>query len=265
MLGVVVIVWLPLVAAGHARHGAVRPGPLRRRLAVPPPHRRAPGAQPAVAFRTHGTLPPDPRRPYVVVANHESFVDILLISHLPWEMKWLAKSDFFKFPGVGWLMRMAGDIPSRARRRRQRGRGHGRVRRPPRQAGVGDDLPRGHPVGQRPARPVQGRGVPPGHRHRQLPILPLAVHGTRPALRKHDWRLGVSDADVYVLDPIETSGLTRQDVPALRERVRDVDRRQARRGERPARSPRLTRCGVGRAASRWRPPRRNRPLASAGR
>ena len=32
------------------------------------------------------------------------------------------------------------------------------------------------------------------------PILPLAVHGTRPALRKHDWRFGVSDADVYVLD-----------------------------------------------------------------
>ena len=54
------------------------------------------------------------------------------------------------------------------------------------------------------------------------PILPLAVHGTRPALRKHDWRFGVSDADVYVLDTIDTSGLTRQDVPALRERARDV-------------------------------------------
>ena len=62
-------------------------------------------------FHTHGTLPPDPRRPYVVVANHESFVDILLISHLPWEMKWLSKSEFFKIPFVGWLMRLAGDIP----------------------------------------------------------------------------------------------------------------------------------------------------------
>ena len=41
-------------------------------------------------------VPPDPRRPYVVVVNHESFVDILLISHLPCEMKWLAKSEFFK-------------------------------------------------------------------------------------------------------------------------------------------------------------------------
>jgi 1-acyl-sn-glycerol-3-phosphate acyltransferase len=46
------------------------------------------------------------------------------------------------------------------------------------------------------------------------------VRGTRSALRKHDWRLGVASADVYVLDPIETAGLTRADVPALRDQVR---------------------------------------------
>jgi 1-acyl-sn-glycerol-3-phosphate acyltransferase len=61
-------------------------------------------------FRTSGVMISDPRRPYVVVANHQSFVDILLISHLPWEMKWLSKADFFKYPLVGWMMHMAGDI-----------------------------------------------------------------------------------------------------------------------------------------------------------
>src|SRR3954469_11640779 len=61
-------------------------------------------------FRYSGTMPRNPRHPYVVVSNHQSFVDILLISHLPWEMKWLSKEDFFKYPVVGWLMRMAGDI-----------------------------------------------------------------------------------------------------------------------------------------------------------
>ena len=34
-------------------------------------------------FRYSGTMPADPRRPYVVVSNHESFADILLISHCP--------------------------------------------------------------------------------------------------------------------------------------------------------------------------------------
>ena len=55
-------------------------------------------------FRTSGVKIKDPRRPYVVVANHQSFVDMLLISQLPWEMKWLSKEDFFKYPLVGWLM-----------------------------------------------------------------------------------------------------------------------------------------------------------------
>ena len=62
-------------------------------------------------FRCAGTMPADPRRPYVVVSNHESFVDILLISHLPWEMKWLSKAEMFRVPVLGWMMQLAGDIP----------------------------------------------------------------------------------------------------------------------------------------------------------
>ena len=63
-----------------------------------------------------------------------------------------------------------------------------------RQPGLGDDLSRG----------------------------PLAVHGTGTALRKHDWHFGRSTAVVRVLEPIETSGLTPADVPALKERVRTL-------------------------------------------
>src|SRR5690554_264205 len=61
-------------------------------------------------FRVSGYRPPDPRRPYVAVSNHESLADIFLISHLPWEMKWLSKDTIFKIPIMGWMMRMAGDI-----------------------------------------------------------------------------------------------------------------------------------------------------------
>src|SRR5918996_5628587 len=62
-------------------------------------------------FRYSGTMPENPRRPYVVVSNHESFADILLISHLPWEMKWLSKAELFRIPVMGWMMWLAGDIP----------------------------------------------------------------------------------------------------------------------------------------------------------
>ena len=52
------------------------------------------------------------------------------------------------------------------------------------------------------------------------PILPLAVVGTRDALIKHDWRFGYSNAELRVLDAIETTGLTKSDVPELRERTK---------------------------------------------
>jgi 1-acyl-sn-glycerol-3-phosphate acyltransferase len=54
-----------------------------------------------------------------------------------------------------------------------------------------------------------------------LPILPLAVIGTRDALVKHDWRFGYSTAEVRVLEPIETTGMTKRDAPALRDRTRN--------------------------------------------
>ncbi len=54
-----------------------------------------------------------------------------------------------------------------------------------------------------------------------MPILPLAVLGTD-ALRKHDWRFGYATAEVRVLDPVETEGMTVADLDTLRSKVRDM-------------------------------------------
>ena len=56
----------------------------------------------------------------------------------------------------------------------------------------------------------------------QHPILPMAIHGTRDALRKNDWRQGRAVAEVRVLEPVPTEGLTAADLPALRDRVRSM-------------------------------------------
>jgi 1-acyl-sn-glycerol-3-phosphate acyltransferase len=81
-------------------------------------------------FETSGDFIRDPRRPYVAVSNHESYADIFLISHLPWEMKWLSKDTMFKIPCMGWMMRMSGDIEIR-RGERSRRSGHEPGARPP--------------------------------------------------------------------------------------------------------------------------------------
>lgn len=221
VLGVVLIVWLPLVAIVRLVTAPFDPGRyaagwLFRKLTVV--HEKL---NPLWRFRTHGTLPDDPRRPYVVVANHESFVDILLISHLPWEMKWLSKSEFFKIPIVGWLMRLAGDVPL------ERGSSKAAVTA---MLACGDRLDQRvsvmiFPEGTRSSSGELGEFKDGAFRlaiDKQVPIVPLVVHGTRSALRPHDWRFGTSDADVYVLDSIDTVGLTGDDVIGLRERTRNV-------------------------------------------
>lgn len=172
-------------------------------------------------FRYSGALPKDPRRPFVVVSNHESFSDILLISHLPWEMKWLSKAELFRIPVLGWMMWLVGDIPLK------RGFGPSAVEAMAR-------------CRKALANRVSVIIFPEGTRSKTaellpfkdgafrlaieagVPILPLAVSGTSTALRKHDWRFGKSVAEVRVLDPVETSGLGVDDVAALKARVRNM-------------------------------------------
>jgi len=219
VLAVVIIVWTPMVAVVRLVTAPFDPaayhaGYLFRKLTVV--HQKL---NPLWRFRVSGRVPDDPRHPYVVVANHESFVDILLISHLPFEMKWMSKSDFFRYPLIGWMMRLARDI---------------RLERGDRKSGVKALQECRHRLDQN----VSVMIFPEGTRSHSgelgefkdgafriaiqagLPILPLAVIGTRDALIKHDWRFGRSDAEVRVLDPIPTEGLDKADVADLRDRTR---------------------------------------------
>jgi 1-acyl-sn-glycerol-3-phosphate acyltransferase len=172
-------------------------------------------------FGYTGAMPPDPRRPFVVVSNHESFADILLISHLPWEMKWLSKAELFRIPVMGWMMQLAGDIPVK------RGFGPSAVEA---MAQCREILKRRvsvmiFPEGTRsttadllPFKDGAFRlAIDAG-----VPVLPLVVRGTGTALPKHDWRFGRSTAVVKVLEPVETEGLTAEDVPTLKAKVREM-------------------------------------------
>lgn len=220
-LGVIVILWTPLVALVRVvtapfDKGRYATGYVFRRLCVV--HQVL---NPMWRFRTSGHLPSDKRRPYVMVSNHESFVDMLLISHLKIEMKWLSKKSIFNIPLVGWMMKMSGDI-SLVRGDRNSGSAALAVCKSWLDRKMSVMI---FPEGTRSAD-GEMRDFKDGAFRLAIetgtPILPLAVHGTRSALRKHDWRLGDSNAEVRVLDPIETTGMTEADIPTLRDRVRGL-------------------------------------------
>ncbi|MGQ0647808.1 MAG: lysophospholipid acyltransferase family protein [Gemmatimonadaceae bacterium] len=170
-------------------------------------------------FETAGHVVHDPRRPYVAVSNHESWADIFLISHLPWEMKWMSKEAMFRIPCFGWMMRMAGDISL------TRGERTSAVKA---MAAARDRI----------AKRVSVMIFPEGTRSRGgellpfkdgafrlaletgAPILPIVVAGTRDAMAKGRFRFQRARARVKVLPPIETIGLTLDDVATLRDRTR---------------------------------------------
>jgi 1-acyl-sn-glycerol-3-phosphate acyltransferase len=216
-----ILLWFPVLVVARVLtapfdRGRYIPGLIFRKIAP-----TMASLNPLWRFRYSGQLPEDPRRPYVVVSNHESFTDILLISHLPWEMKWLSKAELFRIPIMGWMMWLAGDIPVK------RGFGPSALEAMAR-------------CRKALANRVSVMIFPEGTRSKTaellpfkdgafrlaieagVPILPLAVSGTSTALRKHDWRFGKSVAEVRVLSPVDTTGLTLADVPALKGRVREM-------------------------------------------
>ena len=219
-VAVLTTLWLPLlfiifVATAPFDPGRYTAGRWFRRAAV-----AVVRLIPAWDFRTEGVVIADPRRPYVAVANHESFADIFLLSHLPWEMKWLSKEAIFRIPVMGWMMRMAGDI---AVRRGEKGSRKMAVDQ------IHDRLDKKVSVMILPegTRSPDGELLPFRNGafrvaiERQLPILPIAVAGTREAMAKHSMRFNPARAIAEVLEPVQTEGLTIDDVPELRDRVRD--------------------------------------------
>lgn len=175
-----------------------------------------------------GTLPPDASHGYVIVSNHESHADTVLISHVPFSARWMAKEEIMKMPFLGWMMRMAGDVSIK---RGDKESGQEALRQ------MAEHLhQRGSvvifPEGTRSTDGEMGPFKDGAFRlaiETQRPILPLVLTGCGEALPKGGWVLGnmKGSARLHILPPVYTRGLGPQDVAALRDRVR-ADMVQAR-------------------------------------
>jgi 1-acyl-sn-glycerol-3-phosphate acyltransferase len=158
----------------------------------------------------------------VIVSNHQSFVDIPVISHLGIDAKWLAKAELFAVPGFGWMMRMAGDIPVRRTDRRSSARAVLRSAKYLRDGCSVVFFPEG-------TRSPDGRVLPFNDGPFQLairegvPVLPLVVSGSGEALPRDSWQFGPSrEIELHVRPPVSTEGLTAKDAHRLQESVREL-------------------------------------------
>lgn len=158
--------------------------------------------------------------PAVLVANHASLADILVLFGLYRPFKWVSKAENFRLPFIGWNMRLnryvalvRGDKESIAR--------------------MMDDcrrwLDRGVPVLLFP----EGTRSPDGEvrafkdgafrlaAEKGCPVFPIAIAGTSRMLPKHGLVLtGRADCRVRILDPVDPASVG-GDVGALRDLVRE--------------------------------------------
>lgn len=213
-----ILLWLPalalvwLVTAPLDRNRRVA-GRFLRWLAV-----FATYSFPLWRLRIHGKWPKD-RRAYVVVSNHQSMLDVFMLSRIPREMKWVAKAELFRIPWIGWMFRMVGDIPVR--------RGEGDSGR----AALGkarDYLDHGmsvmlFPEGTR-SRDGHLQAFKPGAFKLALearaPVLPVAVSGTAAGMPKGSPWVRPAVAWARILEPVETAGYAEGDVQRLADEVR---------------------------------------------
>jgi 1-acyl-sn-glycerol-3-phosphate acyltransferase len=158
------------------------------------------------------------RGPAVIVANHQSLGDILVLFGLYRPFKWVSKASVFKAPFLGWNMRLNGYVPlvrgdkeSIAEMMRR----------------CEEWLDRGVPILMFPEGTRSPDGVIKVFKDgafrlaitKKCPVIPVLLSGTANTLPKHGVVLDArADCEVRVLDPVDPSAFG-GDVAALREHV----------------------------------------------
>ena len=158
--------------------------------------------------------------PFVVVVNHQSLADLIVMCFLHHPTKFLGKASLFKLPVFGWALRIAGEVPVERGEKSSGSRALGELRR---------WLDRGvsvciFPEGTRSDDGGIGRfklGAFKLAIEAQRSVVPVVLSGATALLPKHslifDRR---ADIRVRVLTPVPTHGLTLGETEPLAEKVR---------------------------------------------
>jgi 1-acyl-sn-glycerol-3-phosphate acyltransferase len=160
--------------------------------------------------------------PQIIFSNHSSFADIcLLAAHLPVQFRWLAKRELFKVPFIGWHLARSGhlmiDRGDRESAKRLLARAAEKVR-----AGINVLV---FPEG---TRSLDGSLQPFKNRVFHLaidagvPVLPIRLLGAHRILPRGTGRLVPGEVEMRVGTPLDASGLTRDDLESLMDRVRSA-------------------------------------------
>ncbi|MDT4967011.1 MAG: 1-acyl-sn-glycerol-3-phosphate acyltransferase [Acidobacteriota bacterium] len=172
-----------------------------------------------------------PGTSYVFLSTHQSYMDIpAMLGYLPAQLRIAAKKSLFRIPFMGWHLTRAGHIP---------------IDRSSTQNAI---------VSMQRAANYLRDGIcgfifPEGTRSRDgylhnfkkggfklavqagVPIIPITIIGSRQLLPPDEIIFRPGRIDMYIDSPIETTGLTDEDLPALMDSVYDRMAKHFRAGK----------------------------------
>ncbi len=159
------------------------------------------------------------RGPAVIVANHASLIDILVLFGLFRPFKWVSKAENFKIPFVGWNMHLNRYVSLVRGDRASVVKMLGECSALLRKGSPVLFFPEGTRSQDGNLRPFKDGAFELALEH-GVPLIPVAVHGTGAALPKHGMVLQEHvDAWVQVMEPLDPAQYG--SVDALRDAARE--------------------------------------------
>ena len=159
------------------------------------------------------------RGPAVLVANHASLIDILVLFSLYRPYKWVSKKENFKVPFIGWNMTLNDYVPLV---RGDRGSVEAMMERCKALLRIGSPVlifPEGTRTKTGDLQPFKDGAFRLAF-DTQTRVIPIAVHGTGAALPKHGFILRQRmDARVEVLEALDPASFSSME--ALRDATRN--------------------------------------------
>ena len=165
----------------------------------------------------------DPHRTCFFMVNHVNIFDpFLLYCAVPQYVRGWELESHFKIPAYGWLMKRFGNVPVPDIRRPSDLKRMWRLTQDAINGGTSLIV---FPEAKRTRDGRVDEFEEGGFRVAQqlgIPIVPVSIVGSFRHHRTGHWMLWPATITIYLHDTIETKGMTKQDVRALRDRVRAI-------------------------------------------
>src|SRR3989442_1105099 len=159
-------------------------------------------------------------RPYVLCANHQSHMDIpILLAGLPFQFRFAAKRELFRYPFLGWHLRRSGHLSI------NRENPHAAVKSL-RDAAAGIEngtpvliFPEGWTSRDGSIQPFKGGGFMLATRS-NAELVPVTIRGSRAVLQPGTYHARAGNVEIIIGEPIPSTGVSTSELATrVREQV----------------------------------------------